>query len=102
MTKSLKLGILFSTVVKAAVVAKLVTPSISHLTSFVLVLREALVAKLIILDISFLTSFTLALRVVLEAKLVIFGILLYISFLTISFFITSLSLLKSTGTGSNL
>ena len=102
MTKSLKLGILFSTVVKAAIVAKLVTPGISPLTSFVLTWREALVAKLIILDISFLTSFTLALRVVLEAKLVIFGILLYISFLTISFFITSLSLLKSTGTGSNL
>ena len=68
-TKSLKLGILFSTVVKAAVVAKLVIPGISPLTSFVLALREVLVAKLIILGISFLTSFTLALRVVLEAKL---------------------------------
>ena len=55
-TKSLKLGILFSTVVKAAVVAKLVIPGISPLTSFVLALREALVAKLIILGISFLTS----------------------------------------------
>ena len=55
-SKSLKLGILFSTVVKAAVVAKLVIPGISPLTSFVLALREALVAKLIILGISFLTS----------------------------------------------
>ena len=63
---------------------------------------EAFLAKLIILDISFLTSFTLALRVVLEAKLVIFGILLYISFLTISYFTASLSLLKWTGTGTNL
>ena len=34
LTKLLKLGILFSTVVKAAVVAKLVTPGISPLTSF--------------------------------------------------------------------
>ena len=68
------------------------TPSIAHLTSFVLVLRQALVAKLIILDISFLTSFTLALRVVLEAKFLIFGILLYKCFVTISFFTTSLSL----------
>ena len=68
----------------------------------IITLIEAFLAKLIILDISFLTSFTLSLRVVLEAKLVIFGVLLYISFLTISFFTTSLSLLKSTGTGTNL
>ena len=58
----------------------------------------------------FLTLFILALRVVLVAKLVISGILssiffilaLYTSFLTTSFFTTSLSLLKSTGTGTNL
>ena len=68
----------------------------------ILTLIEAFLAKLIILDILFLTSFTLGLRVVLEVKLVIFGILLDISFLTISFFTTSLSLLKSTGTGTNL
>ena len=87
MTKLLTLGILFSTAV-----------------------REALVPKFIILDISPLTSFILALRVVLVAKLVISGILssiffilaLYTSFLTTSFFTTSLSLLKSTGTGTNL
>ena len=102
MTNSLKWGILFSTVVKATVVAKLVTPGISSLTSFDFTLREAFLAKLIILDVSFLTSFTLVLRVVLEAKLVIFGILLYTSFWTISFFTTSLSLLKSIGTGTNL
>ena len=68
----------------------------------ILTLIEAFLAKLVILDISFLNFVTLALKVVLEAKLVIFGILLYISFLTISFFTTSLSLLKSTGTGTNL
>ena len=48
MTKLLALGILFSTVVRAVVVAKLVIPSILPLTSFILVLREALVDKLII------------------------------------------------------
>ena len=58
----------------------------------------------------FSTSFLLALRVVLVAKLVISGILsliflilsLYTSFLTTSFFTTSLSLLKSTRTGTLL
>ena len=80
-TKLLTLGILFSTVLRAAVVAKLV-----------------------ILDISPLTSFVLALRLVLVAKLVISGtfiLALYTSFLT-KFFTTSLSLFKSTGTGTNL
>ena len=60
--------------------------------------------------ISPLTSFLLALRVVLVAKLVILSILSlkrfilapYTSFLTTSFFATSLSLLQSTGTGTNL
>ena len=47
LTKLLTLGILFSTVVRAAVVAKLVVPDISPLTSFILALREALVAKLV-------------------------------------------------------
>ena len=58
----------------------------------------------------FLTSFISALRVLLVAKLVISGILssiclilaFYTSFLTTSFFTTSFSLLKSTGTGTNL
>ena len=69
-TKLLTLGILFSTAVRAVVVARLV-----------------------ILGLSFVTSFILALRVVLAAKLVISGIsssiffisALYKSFLTISF-----------------
>ena len=72
-TKLLTLGILFSTVLRAVVVAKLV-----------------------ILDISPLTSFVLALRLVLVAKLVISGtfiLALYTSFLT-KFFTTSLSLFK--------
>ena len=66
--------------------------------------RAVLVAKLIMLGIFFLISFILALRVVLVAKLVISGILsstfiyhsiIYI-FLTTSFFATSISLLKDT------
>ena len=63
-----------------------------------------------ILNFLFLTSFILALRIVLVAKLIISGILsliflilaLYTPFLTISFFTTSLSLLKSTGIDANL
>ena len=70
MTKLLTLGILFSTAVRAA-----------------------LVAKLVVLGISLLTSFALALWVVLVAKLVISGILSTIFFilaLCISFLTTSL------------
>ena len=49
MTRSLTLGILFSKVVRAVVVAKLVILGISFLISFVLALRVVLVAKLVIL-----------------------------------------------------
>ena len=83
---------------------------ISALTSFIQALEETLVGKLVILYILFSNSFILALRVILVAKLVISGIFsskflilaLHTSFLTTSFFTTSLSLLKSTGTGFNL
>ena len=51
LTKLITLGILFSTEVRAAVVAKLVILGIPPLTSFNLALREALVAKLVILGI---------------------------------------------------
>ena len=51
------LGILFSTLVRAAVVATLPIPIISFSTSFILALKSALVAKLVIVGISFLTSF---------------------------------------------
>ena len=74
LTKLLSLGILFSTAVRAVVVAKLAILGILHLTSFILALREAVVAKSVMLGISPL-SFILALRVVLVAKLVILGIL---------------------------
>ena len=57
-----KLGILFSTAVRAVVVVKLVILGISHLTSFILGSRKTLVAKLLILGISPLTLFILALR----------------------------------------
>ena len=60
---------------------------ISFLTSFVLILIAALVAKLVIPSI--LASIFLVLPV-------------YTSFSTTSFFTKSLSLLKSTGVGTNL
>ena len=81
MTKLLTLGILFSTAVRALVVAKLVILGISPLTSFILALRVVLVAKLVISGILSSIFFILA---------------LYTSFLTTSFFTTSLNLLKST------
>ena len=73
MTKLLTLGILFSTTVRAALLAKLVVLGISPLTSFVLALREVLVAKLVMLCI--LSS-------------IVFILALYKSFLTASFFTT--------------
>ena len=84
MTKLLTLGILFSTAVRAVVATKLVILVIFFLTSFILPSRVALVAKLVISDILSSIFFILA---------------LYTYFLTTSFFTTSLSLLKSTGTG---
>ena len=109
-TKSLLLGILSSTVVRAVVVAKLVVLGILFLTSFILALRAVVVAKLVILVISPLTSFMLSLRVVLVRTFVISGILFsifwilafYTSFLMTSFFTASLSLLKSAAAGTNL
>ena len=78
MTKLLTLGILFSTAVRALVVAKLVILGISPLTSFILALRVVLVAKLVISGILSSIFFILA---------------LYTSFLTTSFFTTSFNLL---------
>ena len=86
-TEVSQLGILFSTVVRAAVVGKLVILGISPLTSFILALKKALVAKLVISDI--LSSMFLILA-------------LHIPFFKTSFFTSSISLLKSTGTGTNL
>ena len=84
-TKLLTLGILFSTAVRALIVARLTILGISPLTSFILELRVVSVAKSVILDISPLTSFILA---------------LYTSFLKTCFFTAWLSLHKSTGTGT--
>ena len=106
LTKLLTLGIIFSTAVRAVVVAKLVMLVIVFLTSFILALRAVVVATLVIIGIFFLTSFILSLRVASVAKLVISGILssifiilaLYTSLLTTSFFTTSLTLLKPTET----
>ena len=47
-TKSITSGILFSTAVRAVLVAELVILSVSPLTSFIPALKEALVAKLVI------------------------------------------------------
>ena len=80
------MGISLSTVVRAAVVAKLVILGISPLTSFILAQRAVLVAKLVISGILSSTFFILA---------------LYTTFLTTSFFTALLSLLKSTGVVSN-
>ena len=85
-TRSLILCILFSTVVRAAVVFKLVILGTSFLISFILAWSVVLVAKLVISG--FLSSIFLILA-------------LYKSFLT-SFFNASLNLLKSTETGTNL
>ena len=87
MAELLTLGVLLSTAVRAVVVAKLVMLGILPLTSFILALRAAVVAKLVISGI--LSSMFLILA-------------LYTSFLTTSFFTISFSLLKSTGTGTNL
>ena len=104
MTELLTLCILFSTAVRAVVVAMLLILGIPPLVSFILALREALVAKLVILVISPLTSFMLALREALVVKLVILytSLALYASYLMTSCFTTSLSLIKSKGTGTNL
>ena len=48
LTKLLWLSVLFSTAVKAVIVAKLVILGVSPLTSFILALRVVLVAKLVI------------------------------------------------------
>ena len=53
LTKLLTLGILFSTTVRAVVVAKLVILDILFLTSFILALTAVVVAKLVILGVSF-------------------------------------------------
>ena len=87
LTKLVTLGILFSTAVRALVVAKLVIFGIPSLTSFILALREVFVAKLVMSGILSSIFFILA---------------LYTSFLTTSFFTISLSLLRPTGTGTNL
>ena len=47
LTKLLTLGFLFSTTVRAVVLARLVILGISPLTSFILALRVVLVAKLV-------------------------------------------------------
>ena len=107
MTKLLTLDILFSIAATSLVLAKLVILGILLLISFMLALKAASVVRLVKLVILPLTSFILYLRVVFVAEPVTSGILysiffisaLHTSFLTASFFTTSLNLLESTGTG---
>ena len=87
MTKLLTLGIIYSTALRAVLVAKLVILSISTSALFISALQVVLVAKLVISGILSSIFFILA---------------LYTSVLTISFFSTSLNLLKSTGVSNNL
>ena len=53
LTKLLTLDILFSTVVRAVVVAKLAILGILFLPSFILALRAVVLTKLVVLSISF-------------------------------------------------
>ena len=53
LTKLLTLDILFSTVVRAEVVAKLAILGILFLPSFILALRAVVLTKLVVLSISF-------------------------------------------------
>ena len=87
LTRLLTSGILFSTTVRAVLVAKTVILGIWALTSIILVLRIALVANLVISGI--LSSIFLILA-------------LYSVFLTTPFCTTLHSLLKSTRTGASL
>ena len=86
MTKLLTPGILFSTALRALVVAKLVMLGISPLALFILALKVFLRVKLVISDTLSSIFFILA---------------LYTFFITASFFTTSLSLFKSTRTDTN-
>ena len=62
MTRLLWSGVLFSTAIRAAVVARLVILGILFLTSFILALRVVLVAKLTILGVLSSISLILALH----------------------------------------
>ena len=63
MTRLLTLGTIFSTVVRAAVVANLVILGLSPLTSFILALRVVLVDRLVISGILSTIFFTLGLYI---------------------------------------
>ena len=100
--------ILFSTGVKAVVIARLVMLGFLFLTSFILAVKAGVLANLVILGIPFLTSLILALRLVLVFSISISFIynifdhsIMHIFFNNIVFTI-SLSLLKSAGAGTYL
>ena len=63
MTRLLTLGTIFSTVVRAAVVANFVILGLSPLTSFILALRVVLVDNLVISGILSTIFFSLALYI---------------------------------------
>ena len=107
MTKLLVLGILFSTVVNAVFVAKLLISGILFSNSVILVLQSVFLTRLLILGILFSNSVLSVLYLVFNTKSlvsILFNLatnLSYTVFLTTWFFTTSLNLLKSTVTGTN-
>ena len=83
------------------VIVSFLTRLLTSAILFSTALRAVVVAKLVILGILTLTSFILALRVVLVPKLVISDILSSTFLILALLFTTVLSLLKSTGVVSN-
>ena len=108
MTKLLILGILFSTVVNAAFAAKPLILGILPSVSVILVLQSVFLTRPLvsgILSSNFVLSVSYLVFKAYPLVSILFTLasnLSYTVFLTASFFTTSLNLLQSTGTGTNL
>ena len=108
LTKLLILGISFSIVVNAEFVAKPLTLGILPSISVILALQSVFLTRPLVSGILFSISDLSVSYLVFKTNLlvsILFTLainLSYTVFLTTSFFTTSLSLLKSTGTGTNL
>ena len=102
------LGFLFSTIVNAVFVAKLLTSGILPSISLILESQSVFLARPLVSGILFSNSDLSVSYLVFKTNplvSILFTLLTnlsYTSFLTTLFFTTSLSLLKSTGTGANL
>ena len=108
MTKLLILGISFSTAVNTAFIAKPLTLGILPSISVILALQSVFLTRSLVSGTLFINSVLAVSYLVFEKHLlvsILFTLainLSYTVFLRTSFFTTSLSLLKSTGTGTNL